>query len=76
MILWVCFVESSIIDSHSPLPGLFSNQDGIGKPVGMEDLPDEPGCQEFGDFLAYGPAPFVVEATQALFDGLRAWGKA
>jgi len=29
----------------------------------MEDLPDEPGYQEFGDFLAYGPAPFIVEAT-------------
>ena len=62
MILWACFVKSSIIDAHSPLLGLFSNQEGIGKLVGMEDLPDEPGCQEFGDFLAYGPVPFVVEA--------------
>ena len=76
MILRACFVKSSIIDAHSPLPGLFSDQDRIGKPVGMEDLPDEPGSQEFGDFLAYGPAPFVVEATQALFGGFRARGKA
>ena len=46
------------------------------KPVRMEDLPDEPGYKEFGDFLAYGPAPFVVEATQTLFGGFRARGKA
>ena len=76
MILWACLVKSSIINAHSPLPGLFSDQDGIGKLVGMEDLPDEPNCQEFGDFLAYGPAPFIVEAMQALFGRLRAWGKA
>ena len=42
----------------------------------MEELPDEPGYQEFGDFLAYGPTPFIVKATQVLFGGLRAWGKA
>ena len=63
MIYWARFVKSSIINAHSPLPGLFSDQDRIGKLVGMEDLPDEPGYQEFGDFLAYGPTPFVVEVT-------------
>ena len=70
MILRACFVKSSIIDAHSPLPGLLSDQDGIGEPVGMEDLPDEPSCQEFGDLLAYGPAPLIVKATQALLGGL------
>ena len=76
MILWARFIKSSIIDAHSPLSGLLSDQDGIGEPVGMEDLPDEPGCQEFGDFLTYGPTPFVVKATQVLFGGFRTRGKA
>ena len=42
----------------------------------MVYLLDESGCQEFGDLLAYGPAPFVIKATQALLGGLRAQDEA
>ena len=70
VILCTCLVESSIIDAHSPLPRLFSDEDGISEPVGVENLPDESGCQELGDLFAYGPASLVVEATQALLGGL------
>ena len=63
MVLQTCLVDASIINTHSPFPSLLFNKNRIGEPVGMEDLPDEPGSQEFGDFLAYGPAPFIIEAT-------------
>ena len=69
-------VESSIIDAHSQFLGLFSDKDGIGEPVGVENLPDESGRQELGDFFANGPAPLIVETTQALLGGLRARDKA
>ena len=60
MILRTRFIKSGVIDAHSPLPGLFSDKDGIGEPVGVENLPDESGCQELGDLFTYGPAPLVV----------------
>ena len=72
MILQTCFVEASIINAHSPFPSLLFNKNGIDKPVGVEYLSDESGCQEFGDLFAYGPAPLIVEATQVLLGGLSA----
>ena len=73
MILWTRFVEASIINAYSLFPGLLFNKNMIGEPVGVKYLSDESGCQEFGDLFAYGPAPLIVEATQALLGGLQAW---
>ena len=56
MILWTRFVEASIINVYSPLPGLLFNKNRISKPVGVEYLSDKSGYQEFGDLFAYGPA--------------------
>ena len=70
MILWTCFIEASIINTHSPFLDLLFNKNGIGKLVRVEYLSDESGWQEFGDLFAYGPAPLIVEAAQALLSGL------
>ena len=70
MVLWTRLVESSIVNTHSPLLGLFSDKDGIGEPVGVENLPDESGCQELGNLFAYGPTPLVIEMTHVLLGGL------
>ena len=51
-------------------PVFFLTRTGIGKPVGVEYLSDESGCQEFGDLFAYGPTPFIIETTQALLGRL------
>ena len=61
MILWTRFVEVSIINTHSPFLSLLFNKNGIGKLVRVEYLSDKSGCQEFGDFFAYGTAPFIIE---------------
>ena len=61
VILWTRFIKSGVIDAHSPLPGLFSDKDGIGELVRVENLPDESGYHELGDLFAYGPASLVVE---------------
>ena len=63
MVLWTCLVEASIINAHSPFLSLLFNKNGIGKPVGVVNLLDEFGCQEFGDLLTYGPTPLVIKAT-------------
>ena len=70
MVLWTCLVESSIVDAHSPLNGLHSNKDGIGEPVGVENLLNESSRQELGDLFTNGPAPLIVKTTQALLGGL------
>ena len=70
MVLQKRLVEASIINAHSPFPGLLFNKNRIGKPVGVVYLLDESDCQEFGDLLAYGPAPLIVKATQSLLGGL------
>ena len=70
MILWTRFVEASIINAHSPFPGLLFNKNGIGKPVRVEDLSNKSGCHEFGDLFAYGPTPLVVKTMQALLGEL------
>ena len=72
MILWTRFVEASVINAHSPLPGLLFNKNRIGKPVGVEYLSDESSYQELGGLFAYGPTPLVVEAAQALLSELQA----
>ena len=41
VVIWAHFVETNIINAHSPLPGLLFNKNGIGKPVGVEYLSDE-----------------------------------
>ena len=38
VILWARLVEASIINAHSPFPGLVFNKDRIGEPVGVEYL--------------------------------------
>ena len=70
MVLWTRLVEASIINAHSPFSSLLFSKNGIGKLVEVEYLSDESGCQEFGDLFAYGPAPLIVEAVQALLSGL------
>ena len=70
VILRTCFVEASIINAHSPFPGFLFNKNRIGKPVGVEYLSVEYGCQEFGDLFAYRPAPLVIKATQELLGRL------
>ena len=72
VVLWTRFVEASIINAHSPFPGLLFDKNGIGKPVRVEYLSDKSGYQEFGDLFAYGPMPFIVEMAQALLGRLRA----
>ena len=67
---WICFVEASIINTHSPFPSLLFNKNRIGKPVGVVYLFDESSCQEFGDLLTYGPTPLIIKATQVLLGGL------
>ena len=66
----------TIINAHSPFPSLLFNKNRIGKPVRVEYLSDESGYQEFGNLFAYCPTSLVVEATQALLGGLRAWDEA
>ena len=63
-------VEASIINAHSPFPGLLFNENRIGKPIEVEYLSDESGYQEFGDLFAFGPTPLIIEATPALLGGL------
>ena len=70
MVLRTRLVEASIINAHSPFPGLLLDKNRIGKPVGVVNLLDESGYQEFGDLLAYGPTPLVVKATLALLGRL------
>ena len=62
VIIWTHFVEASIINAHSPFPGLLFDKNRIDKPVGVVYLLDESGCQEFGDLLAYGLAPLIIKA--------------
>ena len=70
MVLWTHFVEASIINTHSPFPGLLFHKNRIGQPIRVVYLFDESDCQEFGDLLAYGPAPLIVKAMQVLLGGL------
>ena len=70
MVLRTRLVEASIINTHSPFPGLLFNKNRIGEPVRVEYLSDESGCQEFGDLFAYGPTSLVIEAMQVLLGGL------
>ena len=63
VILRTSFVEANIINAHSLFLGLLFNKNKIGKPVGVEYISDEFGCQEFGDLFAYRTVPLIVEAA-------------
>ena len=45
MVLWTHFVEASIINAHSPFPGLLFIENRIGKPIGVVHLLDEFGAR-------------------------------
>jgi hypothetical protein len=39
-------VEVGVVDAHPPLVGvLLADEDGVGKPLGMEDFSDEANCE-------------------------------
>jgi hypothetical protein len=43
-VLGAVFVEISVVDAHPPLIRvLLADEEGVGKPLGMEDFPDEAG---------------------------------
>jgi hypothetical protein len=40
------FVEISVVDAHPPLVRvLLADEDGVGKPLRMEDFSDEADCE-------------------------------
>ena len=43
MVLRARLIVASIINAHSPFPDLLFNKNGIGKPVGVENLSDKLG---------------------------------
>jgi hypothetical protein len=44
--LGAVFVEVSVVDAHPPLICvLLADEDGVGKPLRMEDFSDEAGCE-------------------------------
>ena len=69
-ILWACFVEAHIVNTHPPFPALLSYKDGIGQPLWVVYFPDESGGRQFCYLFTDGPALFLVEATQALIHRL------
>jgi hypothetical protein len=45
-VLGAVFVEISVVDAHPPLVRvLLADEDGVGKPLEMEDLSDEAGYE-------------------------------
>ena len=57
------FVETHVVNTHSPFPALLSYKDGIGKPLWVIYFPDEPYHQQLRDLLADGPVFPLIEAT-------------
>jgi hypothetical protein len=42
-VLRAVFVEISVVDAHPPLVCVLADEDGVGKPLRMEDFSDEAG---------------------------------
>lgn len=45
-VLWACFVEVGVINTHSPFCTGFFHHDNIGKPHGICDFSDDSGFKE------------------------------
>jgi hypothetical protein len=60
-ILWACFVDTGVVDTHPQFATLLFHQHGVGQPLGVVYLPDEAHRKEFLDFLPYGFALVTIE---------------
>jgi hypothetical protein len=64
------FVEIIVVDAHPPLVRvLLADEDGVGKPLWMEDFSDEAGREYFGEFLLDGVPSFVGKTAEMLSFG-------
>ena len=55
-VLWADFIQICIVDAHVPFTIGFLDKDCIGEPVGISDLSDEAGNQEFRFFSSMAAA--------------------
>jgi hypothetical protein len=51
MIFGTCLVETSVVDAHQKLPADLGDDNKVGQPLWVVDLPDESGVKQLLDFF-------------------------
>jgi hypothetical protein len=46
MVFWTCLVETSIVDAHPKLPTCLGDDNRVGQPPWVVDLPDEASVKQ------------------------------
>jgi hypothetical protein len=62
-ILWACFVQTGVIDTHPLFPVFLSDQYRVGQPLGAINFMDKPGSKEFANLFLDGLAFFFVKVS-------------
>jgi hypothetical protein len=63
-VLLARFVDTGVVDAHSPFATLPFHQHGVGQPLGVVYLPDEARRKEFLNLFSYGLALVAVKMSQ------------
>jgi hypothetical protein len=52
MVFWTCLIETSVVDAYPKLPACFGDNNRVGQPPRVVDLPDEANVKQlFNLFL-------------------------
>jgi hypothetical protein len=67
-VFWACLVETSVIAAHLKLPTCLGDDNRVGHPLWVVDLPDEASVKQFFNLFSDKVLPLYGLLLRLLFD--------
>jgi hypothetical protein len=68
MVFWTCLVETSVVDAHQKLPACLGDDNRVGQPPWVVDLPDEANVKQLFNILSDKVLPLCGLLSGLLLD--------
>jgi hypothetical protein len=67
-VFWTCLVETSVVDAHPKLPDRLGEDNRVGQPSGVVDLPDEASVKQLFNLFSDKVLPLYGLLSRLLLD--------
>jgi hypothetical protein len=68
MVFWTCLVETSVVDAHPKLPTCIGDDNRVGQPLRVVDLPDEASVKQLFNLFSDKVLPLYGLLSGLLLD--------